>query len=269
MNETASCRGIDSRSLYSKPLRYNWLFIFVWLCYLNGVIFRSEILVWIDFPGSGVHFRRNKCKKIEKEENMETSPETVRTRKDNGTAAASKSPKSNSSTAKGRPPKASSKKGKGNEAKAARESTLKMVGYSLLFAILAVAGGIVILKGVSLHQDYYSHRLAAKESASNTPDEPVIKDKVTDGVKEGASKDSEEPPVVEEEPPLVEEEETVEVEAEDDVGNSEEVPQPEASIVNEADSSVPSAPEVTDSEKLHPGEDWSSEPGFHVCRKDY
>ena len=180
-----------------------------------------------------------------------TSPEIARSRKDNGAAAsASKSPKSNSTPAKGRPPKSSSKKGKGNEAKTARESTLKMVGYSLLFAILAMAGSIVILKGVSLHQDYFANRLAAKsESATNTPDQPVVNDKPTKGGEKVESNESAAAPPPP--PPMVEEEETVELDAEDVAGNS------EASIVDEADSYVPSAPsDVTESEEeLHPGED--------------
>ena len=178
---------------------------------------------------------------------MATSPAT-------SPASASKSPKSSSSTAKGRPPKASTKKGKGNDAKTARESSLKMVGYSLFFAILAVAAGIVLLKGVSLHQDYYASRLAAKEStsssssSSSSSSEPVTDNTANNSgkIKEAeASKDAAEPPVVEEE-------ETVEIQAEDVLEDSQEVPLPEASKDNEAE---PAMPATAHGDETDPGRD--------------
>jgi len=187
---------------------------------------------------------------------MATSPETVRPRKDNNGASASKSPKTNSSSAKGRPPKSAAKKSKGNEAKAARESTLKMVGYSLLFAILAIAGSIVLLKGVSLHEDYFASRLAAKESTSNAPSEPVVDGGATESEREAQPEVAQDLDV----PPIVEEEETVEVQAEEDSDaevseNSKGAPQPEASVDDKAESPVPSTDEIVESGELHPGED--------------
>ena len=151
-----------------------------------------------------------------------SSPEKVRSRgnKDNNnSAAASKSPKSNSSTstAKGRPPKGGGRKGKGqNEAKATRESSIKMVCYSLLFAILAIAGSIVLLKGVSLHEDYFASRLAAKEAATPGGDadgEPVVVEDATKADTIGDKPAAEEPVV---EPPMIDENAVEEINVEEE-----------------------------------------------------
>jgi hypothetical protein len=101
----------------------------------------------------------------------------------NGNAEAGSSPEQNmhsrSQAASSKSPKITvkskhkdSKKKSKIDPKGARESTIRIVCYSLLFAILAVAGSIVYLNGVSLHEDYFESRLTASKEEASVPPMP-------------------------------------------------------------------------------------------------